>query len=879
MERLSIIVDGQAAPAKAELREAARALIARMPFLTCAHGLAVAAVAWTVMKGGNALALAPGLALVAVDLLALGLFSRFDAARIRPALVMKLAAGYAAATSLLLAWLAVAAETPAATLAAFAGLFVSALAFMSAPLAIAAVACAVGAAGVAVGLPPPLAALAGATGLLLLWYSLGQRRLLKDLVHRAARIPVRQADAESGGGLDRFVREYEQTGRGWFWETDPEGLLTYISSPLAQRVGHKPEDLLGTPFTALVRDDEASENDPFRSGRSLAFQLSVRMAFSDVSARAAGADDVWWSITGRPVFDADGAFLGFRGAGSDLSETKRAEAEVRRLARTDSLTGLANRPAMMRVLEDSLRTAPHGRPGCALLLVDLDRFKAVNDSQGHLAGDALLQQVAKRLVEVAGKIGQVGRLGGDEFKIVVPRPDGLEALADLAGKCISYLSIPYRINGRTFTIGASVGVALAEVGEQEADAVIRRADLALYAAKATGRGSYRFFEPEMQTVAQDRQVLEHDLRQALADGGLSLCYQPVVHSATETLTGFEALLRWRHPTQGYISPAIFVPIAEESGLIVAIGEWVIRTACAEAARMPDGVRMAVNLSPVQFANPNLPAVIVSALANSQLPASRLELEITEGVFLSQDPKTDEIFAKLKGIGVRLALDDFGTGYSSLGYLKTAPFDKIKIDQSFVRGATVPGSRNINILRAIVSLAEGLGMDTTAEGAETFDELELIRSLGCSHVQGYIFGRAMPADEACALAARSSAVTKSGFHVARQVRQRLIRKGEIHLGPISVPVLIRNISEGGALVECDRGLAPETSVTLEISGCGLLDAQVRWSQGGRIGLCFLREFDTARLTPARVKPLLERKTVTPDYIASGEYLKKEAGVGG
>src|SRR6185503_9179082 len=305
-------------------------------------------------------------------------------------------------------------------------------------------------------------------------------------------------------------------------------------------------------------------------------------------------------------------------------------------------------------------------------------------------------------------------------------------------------SRPYSIEGHKVTIGASLGVAIGDPGRTSADALVRNADLALYAAKGAGRGKHCFYQASMHSEAAERQVLENDLRQAIERGELAVHYQPVVRTAGEEISGFEALVRWQHPTRGAISPSKFVPLAEEAGLIGKIGEWVLRTALEEAANWPDHVRVAVNLSPLQFNDPNVADMVGKHLRETGVRAERLELEITEGVFLVEGDTTDDTFAKLKGLGVRLALDDFGTGYSSLGYLKKAPFDKIKIDQSFVRGAASATNRNAAIIRAIVTLAETLGMDTCAEGVETHDDLHLIRELGVSMVQGYIFGRPVSA---------------------------------------------------------------------------------------------------------------------------------------
>ncbi len=350
----------------------------------------------------------------------------------------------------------------------------------------------------------------------------------------------------------------------------------------------------------------------------------------------------------------------------------------------------------------------------------------------------------------------------------------------------------------------------------------------------------------MHSEARERQMLEHDLREALGRGELRLLYQPIVNSITEDVIGFEALARWHHPTRGAIPPTYFIPLAEECGLITQIGEWVLRTACVAAAGWPEGIGISVNLSPIQFASPTLPATVVSALASAQLAPGRLELEITEGVFLVDNAATDEMFEKLKAIGVRLALDDFGTGYSSLGYLRKAPFDKIKIDQSFVRGAAAKGGRNAAIIKAIVSLAESLGMDTTAEGAEAYEELTLIRELGCSQVQGYIFGKPMPADEALQFAEKAGniGIVPERF---RPTRHSLIRTALLTWNDRSFHTRVRNISARGAMLECERGLAPGSHVELELAGRGTISGEVRWADGNKLGVRFDQEFDLEGLS--------------------------------
>ena len=383
---------------------------------------------------------------------------------------------------------------------------------------------------------------------------------------------------------------------------------------------------------------------------------------------------------------------------------------------------------------------------------------------------------------------------------------------------------------------------------QCADALIRDADLALYSAKDDGRGTFKIFSPEMHSDAQERQTLEHDLRGAIQRGEFKLLYQPIVNTITEEVVGFEALIRWIHPSRPPIATDMFIALAEECGLITGIGEWVLRTACEEAARWPAEVRIAVNISPIQFANPNLVTVVMNALSTTGLDPGRLELEITEGVFLSDEEGVDETFRRLKAAGVRIALDDFGTGYSSLGYLKRAPLNKIKIDQSFVRGAAATGSTSEAILRSIISLAQSLNMDTTAEGVETHDDLRLIRELGCSQIQGYIFGRPMEVEEARALACSVQTVAATGYENTRPPRHSLIRKAAMQWNGLTFPVRVRNISVGGALVESSRDLKPDAVVQLDLPGYGSLGATVRWCEGDRMGIKFDRPFNVRDLGP-------------------------------
>jgi diguanylate cyclase (GGDEF)-like protein len=662
-----------------------------------------------------------------------------------------------------------------------------------------------------------------------------------------------------------FVDEFENSGRGWFWETDSLGTLSYVSRQLADDFQCEPGALLGRQFTDLL-SVETHGSDIAEERKTLGFHLSARFPFSDVVVRPASDQDVHWSLSGNPIFDERGRFLGFRGIGTDLTEQRRSEQEISRLARFDSLTSLPNRAMMRQTLDEALRNAAIRRKGCALFMIDLDRFKNVNDTLGHPVGDALLRQVADRLKSVMGNHGQVGRLGGDEFQAVLPGTVGMGLLESLARTLIEQVSRAYMIEGHKVTIGASVGIAIGDPGRGSADALVRNADLALYAAKGAGRGKHCFYEPSMHSEAAERQVLENDLRQAIERGELSVAYQPVVRTAGEEISGFEALVRWQHPVRGPIPPDKFIPLSEEAGLIGKIGEWVLRTALEEAANWPDHVRIAVNLSPLQFNDPAVVNMVGLHLRETGVRPDRLELEITEGVFLADNDSTDETFARLKKLGVRLALDDFGTGYSSLGYLKKAPFDKIKIDQSFVRGAASATNRNAAIIRAIVTLAETLGMDSCAEGVETHDDLQLIRELGVSMVQGYIFGRPGSAETARELA-NSVTVEADGFQCSREPRHRLMRRAVTCIDGEMVEVKLRNISSMGSLVECPVPAAPGMELAIDIVGVAPVRVIVRWAQAGKFGVQFTQPFDLSRLAPKK-----ERREVTmlrPWYVERRE----------
>ncbi|MGY4289339.1 diguanylate cyclase (GGDEF)-like protein [Bradyrhizobium sp. LM2.7] len=444
-------------------------------------------------------------------------------------------------------------------------------------------------------------------------------------------------------------------------------------------------------------------------------------------------------IANEPL--ADGGWVATH---EDITERRRTEERITHLAHYDALTDLPNRTMFHEHLRGALAGTVHGEE-LAVHYIDIDEFKGVNDALGHLVGDELLKSIASSLNRCAGPTDFVARLGGDEFAIVQSPVTSADQVTDLVARVFEAIRTPFDCMGHHLTTDASIGIALAPRHGTALDQILKNADMAMYAAKSAGRRTYRFFEPEMDAKVRERRQLETDLRYAIAHGGLEVYYQPCLSLKDDRITGCEALVRWRHPERGTVSPAEFIPIAEDTGLINEIGEWVLATACQDAANWPDDIRLAVNISPVQFKSGTLALKIVAALAASNFPASRLELEITEAVLIRDDDTALAILHQLRAIGVRIALDDFGTGYSSLSYLHRFPFDKIKIDRCFVNDIAGPDG-SASIVQAVVNLASARRMTTTAEGVETEEQQRLLRALGCSEMQGYLFSAAKPADK-------------------------------------------------------------------------------------------------------------------------------------
>jgi diguanylate cyclase (GGDEF)-like protein len=441
------------------------------------------------------------------------------------------------------------------------------------------------------------------------------------------------------------------------------------------------------------------------------------------------------------------------------SESKRREAEshIARLASEDPLTGLPNRRVFRGALDElcghhNAASSGYDRANFAVLFLDIDRFKVINDTLGHRVGDMLLQEVASRLGAALQKSHMLARLGGDEFAVVVPSINSRSELEMLAERMIEAVVQPYEIDGYQMRSSISIGIAVGLQDGNDVDDLLMAADLALYAVKAEGRGSYKFYHKSMNTELNDRREIEMDLRAAFERNELRLHYQPIINLKDNVVTGFEALARWRHPVRGMISPATFIPIAEDSGLILPIGEWALREACRQAATWPNNLKIAVNLSPTQLLAPNLLETVQRILAETGLSANRLEIEITERIIMEDTEYTLSNLRRLKDIGVRIAMDDFGTGYSSLSYLRRFPFDKIKVDRTFVSDLGA-GTEHAVIVQAVVSIARALGITTTAEGVEIDFQREYLAALGYDEAQGYLFSAAVPAEELPAIIAR------------------------------------------------------------------------------------------------------------------------------
>lgn len=559
------------------------------------------------------------------------------------------------------------------------------------------------------------------------------------------------AMAEKSEVVSMLLREFEEGEADWLWQIDTSRRVRSVSPRFAFALGLTNDEIDGKPFIQLIAGPAWDSGQFPSSLHDLAERLKRRESFSNLLVRVTiGGQQRWWELSGTPKFNDTGSFDGFRGVGSDVTEQRESSEKIAHMARFDTLTGLPNRMMVTEALGEAMRYADQWRTKCAFLMIDLDRFKAVNDTLGHLIGDQLLARVSERLKALVTENELCGRLGGDEFAVVIRDASDHNRVERVALAVIEMLSRPYEVDHHTLYIGASVGSAIGPRDGTTVETLMRNADLALYRSKEEGGGQHFGYEPALHAHAEERRKLEFSLRRALELNEFKLNYQPVVDAVDESIVSFEALIRWHSEEHGLVRPDKFIPLAEDTRLIVPIGEWVLREACMEAVRWPDKVKVAVNVSGEQLLDPGFISSVVQALSASGLPAQRLELEVTESIFVRDATTARNALEQIMSLGCGVALDDFGTGYSSLAYIRNLRFSTIKVDRSFVQGAATGSPESLAIIRAVVAMAESLEMSTTAEGVETEKELETIRALGCRKIQGYYFGRPMPADEARAL---------------------------------------------------------------------------------------------------------------------------------
>jgi diguanylate cyclase (GGDEF)-like protein/PAS domain S-box-containing protein len=556
------------------------------------------------------------------------------------------------------------------------------------------------------------------------------------------------AVAEKEEVVSLLLREFEENEADWLWEVDPARRLRAVSPRFAFALGRPQGEIEGKPLLEMIAGSRWVNGQFPASLHDLAERLKNRENFSNMLVQVSIlGEERWWELSGTPMRDEQGRFTGFRGVGSDVTEQRRSSEKIAYLARYDTLTQLPNRLQLTEALGEALRYAAQWRSRCALLMVDLDRFKAVNDSLGHMTGDKLLAQVSARLQSLMGENQLCGRLGGDEFAIVIRDTSSPNEIGELARRVINRLSEPYQVDHHTLYVGASVGSAEGPRDGGTVEEVMRNADLALYRAKDMGGGEHCLFEPMLHASAEERRQLEAALRKALGREEMVLHYQPVVDARSEAVVSFEALVRWNSQEHGFVSPGKFIPLAEDTRLIVPIGRWVMRKACEEARNWPEHVKVNVNVSPEQLLEPGFHNEVVQALAATGLRPERLEVEVTESIFLRDASIARNALEQVMALGCSVALDDFGTGYSSLGYLRKLRFSTIKVDRTFVQGAAQGSAESFAIINAAVAMAKSLQMSTTAEGVETAYEAELIRNLGYDKIQGYYFGRPMTAADA------------------------------------------------------------------------------------------------------------------------------------
>jgi diguanylate cyclase (GGDEF)-like protein len=550
---------------------------------------------------------------------------------------------------------------------------------------------------------------------------------------------------EQASIIGLLLKDFEESASDWLWETDAQGNMV--------RGAQRFHDVTGVDL-AIIRMVGNAESfseirkSPLFNGKGFAkflHSIKSKTQFSGLELHIQNGEnnEVWFNLSGKPLYDAEGMFSGFRGVASNITKDKLSNERIAFLAHNDALTGLVNRAHFSHAIERSFENRRQSQSmQFSIFYLDLDGFKLINDTKGHKVGDELLAEVAVRLKKALRENDVVARLGGDEFAVLLRNEVSTQSLALLAEKIIDSINLPFEIDGQIVTVGVSIGIAIAPKDGGDVQTILNSADLGLYRAKEEGKGTFRFFETNMDDLVRDRRVMEQELRGALAAGQFELHFQPLVSAIDDTTSGFEALIRWNHPTRGQVPPSDFIPLCEKTGLISEIGDWVLMEACRTATTWPEHMTISVNLSPQQFHNRRIVSATANALSATGLAPKRLELEITEGLFVDNTEEALVALNDLKALGVMTSLDDFGTGYSSLSYLLKFPFDKLKIDQSFIKSIENDKTAR-DILETIAKLGKILNLSVTAEGVENADQALFLSTMACNQMQGFHFGRPIP----------------------------------------------------------------------------------------------------------------------------------------
>ncbi|MBX7496316.1 EAL domain-containing protein [Qipengyuania sp. 6B39] len=634
-----------------------------------------------------------------------------------------------------------------------------------------------------------------------------------------------------------IVEEIETSGAFGFWNTDKSGNIAYLSGWIVEAMGGDFARLAAQPIQQAFAPIDG-ETD----GRSLGLKLGTRKSFAGLAVQAvAGESAVVLRLSGKPLYDRAGEFQGFRGSAIDVTEEFRAEEEANRLAKYDSLTGLANRHRMEQRIDSTLHAFKSAKRAAALMMLDLDKFKQVNDTLGHAAGDQLLQQVADRLRGAVAGRGEIGRLGGDEFQVLIPDLDDRGELGEIAKRIIQILSQPYSVEEGRCSIGCSVGIAVAPYDGVERDELTRAADLALYASKNGGRGQFRFYAGDLEHEANLRKRMEEDLAEAIEAGHFTLEYQPVVSLADDRVVALEAQYCWADEERGRVEPETFLPVAEGSRLIVPIGEWGLRKACEDAMQWPESLLVALHVSPVQFESNGFIDSVEKVLEKTGLDPARLELRLPESVLLGDGSKVDNAMSRLFKLGVRLTLDQFGTGLSSLSYLRRAPLNALRIGGNFFEPIMGNELGDIELVRAVVALAGAMGMETVASGVHALALMEELKRLGVDQVCGFVYSGALTQEEVLEqIAGGEWIIPPSDNGIQRATRRTVFRKiGLIHEDHY-YEVTLRNLSRTGAMIQGLEDVPVGTMFVLDFGQGQLAVGAVRRTMDDTQGIEFEQE---------------------------------------